>query len=92
MIGDNNGEAKHRGFPSLIARTSPEQRTEGAVTEVELTEHTLIIHVKGADKIWSMKSKLEIPLSHVLGAKVDPAVTADWEELINSGVMNVSKK
>jgi hypothetical protein len=54
------------------------------VTEIELTEHTLIVHVKGADKFWALKSKLEIPLTHVIGAEIDPAVEAHWEELINA--------
>ena len=53
------------------------------MTEIELTEQALIVHVKGADKFWALKSKLEIPLTHVLGAEVDPAVEAHWEELIN---------
>src|SRR5260370_36700965 len=61
------------------------QREEGAVTEIELSEGTLIVHVKGVDKFWALKSKLEIPLTHVLGAEVDPAVAAHWEEWIDSG-------
>ena len=42
------------------------------MAEVELTEDTLIIHVRGMDRIFALKSRLEIPLSHVLGAEVDP--------------------
>ncbi len=43
------------------------------MTEVQLTEDTLIVHVVGWDRIWALKSRLEIPLSHVLGAEVDPS-------------------
>ena len=42
------------------------------MAEVELTEDALIIHVRGLDRIFALKSRLEIPLSHVLGAEVDP--------------------
>ena len=42
------------------------------MAEVELTEDTLIVHVRGMDRIFALKSRLEIPLSHVLGAEVDP--------------------
>ena len=51
------------------------------MTEIELTDGTLIVHVRGADKFWAFKSQLEIPLIHVVGAEVDPAVGEHWEEL-----------
>ena len=54
------------------------------MTEIELSEQTLIVHVKGVDKFWALKSKLEIPLAHVLRARVDPAVEAHWKDLINT--------
>jgi hypothetical protein len=36
---------------------------------IELTEGSLIVHVEGTDKIWALKSRLEIPLEHVAGAR-----------------------
>jgi hypothetical protein len=33
------------------------------VAEVELTENTLIVHVRGMDRLWALKSRLEIPLA-----------------------------
>ena len=42
------------------------------MAEVELTEDALLIHVRGLDRIFALKSRLAIPLSHVLGAKADP--------------------
>ena len=42
------------------------------MAEVELTEDALLIHVRGMDRIFALKSRLEIPLSHVLGAEADP--------------------
>ena len=49
-----------------------------AVAEVELTENALIVHVRGMDRLWALKSRLEIPLeislAHVAGAETDPEV------------------
>jgi hypothetical protein len=42
------------------------------MAEVELTEDALLIHVRGLDRIFALKSRLEIPLSHVTGAEADP--------------------
>ena len=42
------------------------------MAEVELTEVTLVVHVRGMDRIFALKSRLEIPLSHVMGAEADP--------------------
>ena len=42
-----------------------------AVAEVELTQDTLIVHVQGTDQLWAPKSRLEISLSHVVGAEAD---------------------
>jgi hypothetical protein len=39
---------------------------------IELTPDALIVHMEGADKLWALKSRLEIPLRHVVGAR--PAV------------------
>jgi hypothetical protein len=39
------------------------------VAEIELTSDTVIVHVKGADRILALKSELTIPLEHVLGAR-----------------------
>jgi len=42
------------------------------MAEVELTEDALVVHVRGMDRLFALTSRLEIPLSHVLGAQVDP--------------------
>jgi hypothetical protein len=34
--------------------------------------------VEGWDKLWSLKSQLEIPLSHVIEARVDPEPARGW--------------
>ena len=48
------------------------------MTQIELTESTLIVHVKGIDKILAFKSQLEIPLTHVVSAEIDPIVVEKW--------------
>jgi hypothetical protein len=48
------------------------------MAEVELTQQALIVHVQGTDQLWALKSRLEIPLSHVVGAEADPEVALRW--------------
>jgi hypothetical protein len=60
-------------------RTSGRDRSreeERLVTEVEINGESLIVHVRGMDRLFSLKSRLEIPLSHVLGAVADPQVAS----------------
>ena len=42
------------------------------MTEVALTEKTLIVRPQGWHQLWALKRRLEIPLAHVRGARVDP--------------------
>jgi hypothetical protein len=37
-----------------------------------------IFEVQGWDKLWSLRSRLEIPLSHIKGARIDPAPAMGW--------------
>ena len=37
-----------------------------------------IFEVQGWDKLWSLRSQLEIPLSHIRGAYVDPEPAMGW--------------
>jgi len=52
----------------------------GAMALVDLTaaEGKLMLHVRGADKLWAFKSSLEIPLVHVAGVRADPEVARGW--------------
>jgi hypothetical protein len=38
----------------------------------------LILHVRGADKLWALKSSLEIPLTHIAGIRADPTIAHGW--------------
>jgi hypothetical protein len=54
------------------------------MTEIELTRDALIVHVRGMDRLWALKSRLEIPLSHVVGAEVNPEVARQWRKGIRT--------
>jgi len=45
------------------------------MTELELTPTALAVHVTGADKLWALKSRLEIPLAHIRYAAIEPKVS-----------------
>lgn len=34
--------------------------------------------VRGADRLWALRSHLEIPLAHIRGARVDPGIAHGW--------------
>ena len=59
------------------------------MTEVELTRNALVVHVQGMDQLWALKSRLEIPLAHVVGAEVDPEIAREWHKGIRAGGAHV---
>jgi len=48
------------------------------MVELSIADGKLMLHVKGADKLWAFKSSLEIPLIHVVGVRADPEVARSW--------------
>jgi hypothetical protein len=40
------------------------------MARVELSSGALVVHVEGSDRIWALKSRLEVPLEHVSGARL----------------------
>jgi hypothetical protein len=38
----------------------------------------LVLEIIGLDKLWSLRSRLEIPLSHVRSVKPDPGAARGW--------------
>jgi hypothetical protein len=50
---------------------------EVSVTKVSVEGDVLVVTVEGADKFWALRSRLEIPLTHVRSARVDPAFVSD---------------
>ena len=42
------------------------------MTEIEVTNSSLIIRIEGVHKLLALKSYLEVPLDHVVGIELDP--------------------
>ena len=38
------------------------------MAKIEITQTSLVVHMEGADKLWALKSRLEVPLAHVASA------------------------
>jgi len=49
----------------------------------------LMLHVRGADKLWAFKSSLEIPLVHIAGVRADPEIARGWYHGIRMPGTNV---
>jgi hypothetical protein len=57
------------------------------MVEITTNDDKLVLEVEGLDKLWTLKSRMEIPLSKVSGAHVaDPGVTQGlWKSLKMAG-------
>jgi len=49
------------------------------MARVEVVGDRLSIQIEGLDRLWSLKSRLEIPLAHVAGVEADPAAARGWK-------------
>ncbi|MEO3779223.1 hypothetical protein ABGB16_20730 [Micromonospora sp. B11E3] len=47
------------------------------MAKVYIDNDTLVIEIEGLDKLWALKSRLEIPLPNVRGATADAGVTRE---------------
>jgi hypothetical protein len=48
------------------------------MVDLSIAEGKLVLHVKGVDKLFALKSTLEIPLQHIEGIRADPEVARGW--------------
>ena len=48
------------------------------MVDLSISEGNLVLHVRGADKLWAFKSSLEIPLVHIAEIGTDPDVADGW--------------
>ncbi len=48
------------------------------MVEIAVSGGNLVLHVRGADQLWALKSSLEIPLAHVAGIKADSEAAKGW--------------
>jgi hypothetical protein len=60
-----------------------------ALVDLSIAEGKLILHVRGADKLWAFKSSLEIPLVHIAGVRADPEAARGWYHGIRMPGTNV---
>src|SRR5918994_3109195 len=58
-----------------------------AMAEGEIAQDALIVHVEGMDRLFALRSRLEVPLSHVAGAEADPEeARRRWHGIMERGV------
>lgn len=48
------------------------------MVEITIQGAAAVFEVEGLDKLWSFKSRLEIPLRHIRGARTDPTIARAW--------------
>ncbi|MGA8309595.1 MAG: hypothetical protein WB755_06170 [Terriglobales bacterium] len=48
------------------------------MVDLSVADGKLILHVRGADRLWAFKSSLEIPLAHIAEIRADPSVAHGW--------------
>lgn len=48
------------------------------MVELSIAEGKLTLSVLGADKLWALKSSLEIPLMHIAAVRADPEIARGW--------------
>lgn len=60
--------------------------------EIRIEAERAIFEVEGWDKLWSLRSRLEIPLAHIKGAHADPHPAMGWFDglkLMGTGLPNI---
>ena len=48
------------------------------MVEISIERDKVVFEVIGWDKLWSLKSRLEIPLAHIKRAEADPEPAMGW--------------
>jgi len=48
------------------------------MVDVEITGDTVVFEVRGLDKLWAFRSRLEIPLGHLRQVRIDPEAARGW--------------
>ena len=48
------------------------------MVEIEIVADKAVFEVQGWDKLWSLRSRLEMPLAHIKGAHADPQPAMGW--------------
>lgn len=53
--------------------------------EISIEQTTAVFEVQGWDQLWSLRSRLEIPLDHITGAHIDPEPAMGWFDGLKLG-------
>jgi hypothetical protein len=64
------------------------------MVEISIQGDKVVFEIEGWDKLWSLRSRLEIPLAHIKGAQLDPHPAMGWFDGIKlggTGVPNIFK-
>jgi hypothetical protein len=48
------------------------------MVDLSISGGNLVLHVRGADKLWTFKSSLEVQLAHIAEIRADPAAAHRW--------------
>jgi hypothetical protein len=51
---------------------------EANMVDLSISDGNLILHVRGFDQLWALKSSLEIRLVHITDIRADPAIARGW--------------
>jgi len=55
------------------------------MVEVRTEGDKVVFEVEGWDKLWALKSRLEIPAAHIKGAHADPSPAMGWLDGLKLG-------
>lgn len=47
------------------------------MTQIRISENSLIVDIEGLDKFWALKSRMRFALAHVRGATADPGIVKE---------------
>jgi hypothetical protein len=59
------------------------------VVEITIAGDAVTLEVEGWDRLWVLKSRLQIPLAHIRGVRADPQVAHGWWHGIRAPGTNV---
>ena len=48
------------------------------MVDLSVADGKLILHVRGADKLWAFRGSLEIQLPHITAVRADPRIAHGW--------------
>ena len=62
------------------------------MVDITVSGDNAIFEVEGWDKLWSLRSRLQIPLAHIKGAHADSAPAMGWFQgfkIVGTGLPNI---